>query len=321
MLGFAESLRLVYDDCNLHIPECGRARSLSPFSSKPMDDLTTKSLSQLKAIAGHQLLVAAYRFGIEIVGDKRRRATWVNFLERCWEARLVEESPGVDRPQEPIAEGVFTGEGPPNRGDNRGNRVENFLDADRTQGAIATCPDARLSLDSVGGSDSPSAIEFPDMESALAEIARLRAQKLELLERVRSQSEITNRAKDISPVQRCSFIRVLRLARAACLDVSKTATGEWILSMGSMTRQFKRLKQIWELLIPEEWNLMDLFDPLHFAPRPRLPKAQWLGNTPFRQAIESKYLSIPFCDDKLIDIWSLEPAHAAGGDRAPPVAP
>ena len=63
-------------------------------------------------------------------------------------------------------------------------------------------------------------IEFPDLEAALASIARLPAQNQKLLELARSQSEVIRKAKDFSPVEKPSLCRVLKLALAACLDVS-----------------------------------------------------------------------------------------------------
>ena len=54
----------------------------------------------------------------------------------------------------------------------------------------------------------------------------------------------------------------LILALAACLDVSPFAvSGGWILSMGNMKRGFKKLRDIWELLIVEDWPLTELFCP------------------------------------------------------------
>ena len=65
------------------------------------------------------------------------------------------------------------------------------------------------------------AIEFPDLESAIARAsARLRAPNQKLLELARSQSEVIGKAKDISPVEKPCLCRVLKLALAACLDVS-----------------------------------------------------------------------------------------------------
>jgi hypothetical protein len=151
-------------------------------------------------------------------------------------------------------------------------------------------------------------IEFPDLESALAEIARLRTQNDELLSRVRSQSEEIRRAKDISPVEKPSLKRVLALAHAACLDVLKSTEGNWILSMGRLRRSFKKLRDIWDLLIVDDWYLTDLFSP------PPLPVAK---KTLFTVATHTRYSAVPFCDDGLIDSWSLG-VNAVSSGRSPP---
>jgi hypothetical protein len=149
-------------------------------------------------------------------------------------------------------------------------------------------------------------IEFPDLESALAEIARLRAQNNELLERVRSQSEQIRLAKDISPVEKPSLKRVLALAQAACLDIVKSAGRGWVLSMGPLKRSFSKLRDIWDLLVSGDWYLADLFSP----PPPQATK-------PLFARKHSKYSAVPFCDDGLIDTWSLG-VNVASSGRSPP---
>ncbi|MEG4323648.1 MULTISPECIES: hypothetical protein [unclassified Microcoleus] len=53
-----------------------------------MQDLTTKTLKELKAMAEPSLEIA-YKNGIYYQGDRRQRQSWVSFLERCWEAGIV----------------------------------------------------------------------------------------------------------------------------------------------------------------------------------------------------------------------------------------
>jgi hypothetical protein len=95
--------------------------------------------------------------------------------------------------------------------------------------------------------------------SAQAEIQRLREQNDEMCDRIRAQSQIINRAKDINPVARPSFKRVLTLARAAFLDLCKCPAGGWFLSLGQRVRQFKTLRQIWDILCLDDWFWEDLF--------------------------------------------------------------
>jgi len=152
-------------------------------------------------------------------------------------------------------------------------------------------------------------IEFADMESALTEIRRLRTENEELSSRVRSQSEKIRAAKDISPLEKPSLKRVLALAQAACMDIFKSAEGGWVLSIAHLKRSFKKLRDIWDLLIVDDWCLMDLF-----SPPPPLPVVK---KSIFTAATHTKYSAIPFCDDGLIDIWSLK-VNVASSGRSPP---
>jgi len=94
--------------------------------------------------------------------------------------------------------------------------------------------------------------------SAQAEIQRLCEQNEEMRDRLRAQTEIINRAKDINPVDRPSFKRVLSLAQAACLDLCKCPAGGWFLSLGQRVRKFKTIRQIWDILCLANWFLEDL---------------------------------------------------------------
>jgi hypothetical protein len=76
----------------------------------------------------------------------------------------------------------------------------------------------------------------------------------------RLKKKIRN-AKDISPVERTSFARVRRLAREACMEIHRQGK-QFILSMGKTTRAFRKLRQIWDLLIEDDWYLSDIFPQL-----------------------------------------------------------
>jgi len=99
--------------------------------------------------------------------------------------------------------------------------------------------------------------------------ARLRAPNQKLLELARSQSEVIGKAKDISPLEKPSLCRVLKLASPLAWMSPFAVTVRWILSMGTMKRGFKKLRHIWELLIVEDWLLTELFCP---PPLPVVPK-------------------------------------------------
>jgi len=255
-----------------------------------------------------ELKEIAQNLGLIPDGNKTRRETWVAALVGqpfpvfqaldTQRQEPIENSPGVevDPVQEPLVEAVENSPGVDHAQESIELPDEKSLDVDRAQEPIENPP----------GVD-PN--EFPDLESALAEIARLRVQNQKLLELARAQAEKIRFAKDISPVEKPSLKRVLGLAQAACMDVSKAVTGGWILSMGkNLKRGFKKLRQIWELLSQEDWHLTDLFYP---------PPKEPVYIAPIFAPIHSRYSAIPFCDDGLIDTWSLG-VNAASSGRSPP---
>jgi hypothetical protein len=223
----------------------------------------------------------------------------------------IENSPGADRALEPVEKSPGV--------DRALEPVENSPGADRTLEPWDNPPSIERRWGEVGetspevewywregGINPPDcdcvqkSIEFPDLDSAIAEIARLRAQNDELLKVVRH-------AKDISPVEKPSLKRVLALARAACMDISKSLSEGWVLRMGHLKRSFKKLRDIWDLLITDDWHLMDLFSP---PSPPVAPK-------PLFAPIHSRYAAVPFAEDNLIDTWTLG-VNAASSGRAPP---
>ena len=107
-----------------------------------------------------------------------------------------------------------------------------------------------------------------------AQIQELQQANEEAWTRIREQSATIARAKDITPYSRPSFHRVLVLARAACLDLVKCVGGGWLLSLGSMTRQFKSLFQIWNILCLESWSLSDLLGDFLVVKAPKLRAVQ-----------------------------------------------
>jgi hypothetical protein len=108
--------------------------------------------------------------------------------------------------------------------------------------------------------------------SAEAEIQRLREQNDEMYDRIRAQSQIINRAKDINPVARPSFKRVLTLAQAAFLDLCKCPGGGWFLSLGQRVRKFKTLGQIWDILCLDDWFLEDLLGDFLVVKPPKISR-------------------------------------------------
>lgn len=104
----------------------------------------------------------------------------------------------------------------------------------------------------------------------IEENQRLRNELAEAYERLRTAQETIRKAKDINPVQRPSFKRVMLLARAACLTLQKISGG-WLLKLGHLIRRFHTLKQVWEVLIADGFTISDLFpSPGEHWVKPRL---------------------------------------------------
>ena len=275
----------------------GAILSLAPFLFKIMDlHIYTRELLDKHLLP--ELKEIAQGLGIIPDGNKTRRETWVAVLVGqplpVFQSLDVQRQEPIENPPavevDPVREPVM-------------EAVENSPGVDRVEELIELPDEKSLDVDC-----AQELIEFPDLKSALTEIRRLRAQNDELLNRARSQSEQIRRAKDISPVEKPSLKRVLALAQTACLDVIKSAEGNWILSMGRLKRSFKKLRDIWDLLIIEDWYLTDLFSP------PPLPVAK---KSIFTAATHTRYSAIPFCDDGLIDTWRLG-VNVVSSGRSPP---
>lgn len=97
-------------------------------------------------------------------------------------------------------------------------------------------------------------------EELARENERLRKEIEDLQVQVKSAEQKIRRAKDISPIERPSWKRVVKLVADACMTLRRVVGG-WILKLGTKVRRFKRLSEIWELLITDDWALTDLFPP------------------------------------------------------------
>lgn len=114
-----------------------------------------------------------------------------------------------------------------------------------------------------------------DEELLKVENERLKVQNEQLTKALADARTTIRRAKDPRPYQRPNLISVLRLVRDACMNLCKVRGG-WELSMGqARKRNFRFLKQIWEILTQEDWSLCEVLPPTPPAPirrshRPRL---------------------------------------------------
>lgn len=109
-------------------------------------------------------------------------------------------------------------------------------------------------------SDSPESDHSLETEiiALKQQIKQLQQENQRLTEELNEAKNTIRRAKDISPLMRPSFKRVLRLAHDACMEVQRTVGG-WILKMGDKARKFRRLADIWDILSQDDWYLSDLF--------------------------------------------------------------
>lgn len=113
------------------------------------------------------------------------------------------------------------------------------------------------------------------------EIERLQTELEVLSNELRIARLTIRRAKDAAPVERPSYKRVLEIVSDALMTVVRIPGG-WQLKFGRLTKRFRRLKDIWEILTTDDWALGDIFTLIKLgvklrstsksAPPPPLPK-------------------------------------------------
>lgn len=122
-----------------------------------------------------------------------------------------------------------------------------------------------------------------------AEIEKIKSENAQLAKDTADARTALRRAKNPQPVERPSVKRMLSIVSGAFMSLRQVFEGfkltrdgsmvpkpcGWELSMGSLKRRFRSLKDIWELLTQEDWFLSDIFPPAQRAPKkrcaPRLP--------------------------------------------------
>lgn len=114
-----------------------------------------------------------------------------------------------------------------------------------------------------------------EIERMIAELERLKAelgQASAEIKRLTAENQGLRRtvteAKDPSPIKRCSFKRVAALATSACMTLKRLRSG-WLLKLGHLERRCRSLREIWEILIADDWELSSVF-PAEI--KPRFPK-------------------------------------------------
>lgn len=107
-----------------------------------------------------------------------------------------------------------------------------------------------------------------EIDKLRAEVERLKAENQRLAAEAASLRDTVARAKDPSPVQRASFKRVMALAKSACMSLKKLRSG-WLLKLGHLERRCRSLRQVWEILIADDWEVSSVFPA---EQKPRLPQ-------------------------------------------------
>ncbi|MEB3277756.1 MAG: hypothetical protein VKK42_02395 [Lyngbya sp.] len=125
-------------------------------------------------------------------------------------------------------------------------------------------PDHKLT-----GGVNPLYLTTMNHEEALRRIAELEAENERLKVELSKAKNSLARAKDSDPVERCSETRVRKLANEAALNLTRHLNG-WIISLGDRRQWYKRLRDIWEILITGDWKLSELIPPKH-SPQYREP--------------------------------------------------
>ena len=141
-------------------------------------------------------------------------------------------------------------------------------------------------------------------EYLLEECRRLEREVADLRTELKEQKQIVARAKDARPIKRSPFLRVLKLVQSACMDLKRVAGG-WLLTFGNNERKFKRLNQVWDLFIADDWVLSEIFNPVAppkrdrvLVPKPILP-ARYPSIAPLACAIANDKSSDSGAEEKI----------------------
>jgi len=134
-------------------------------------------------------------------------------------------------------------------------------------------------------------------EQLQAENEKLKAELEAANAELKTVRSALRNAKDSSPVQRPSFKRVMHLVFEACMTLERVAGG-WLLKLGHLTRQFRKLSDIWNILNVDDWSLTEIFEvPPKQKPKPvlRFPRRNPSLAPAYAPALATEPL--PFCDD------------------------
>ncbi|WP_413160078.1 hypothetical protein ACL6C3_16805 [Capilliphycus salinus ALCB114379] len=103
-------------------------------------------------------------------------------------------------------------------------------------------------------------------EELLRRIEELEAENERLQSELRKAKETIAEAKDIRPVKRPTLNRVRRLAKEAFLDVTRHSVKGFVVAMGRCKQWYEKLRDIWDILKREEWDLAEVI-PSSVSPK------------------------------------------------------
>lgn len=103
-------------------------------------------------------------------------------------------------------------------------------------------------------------------EQLRRKIKELEEQNERLAEALRKAQDVIANAKNIDPVQRVTERRVKKLASNAFLSLVRHKVKGWIVRMGNKSQWYKSLREIWDILKKESWNLSEII-PESLSPK------------------------------------------------------
>ncbi|GEM_PF-2713109 len=89
-------------------------------------------------------------------------------------------------------------------------------------------------------------------------ITELEAENERLLTELRKAKDTIANAKNIDPVLRPSISRIRRITQNTGIDVIKHHVKGYVVAMGRFKQWFRRLRDIWEIVKRDEWDLCEL---------------------------------------------------------------
>ncbi|GEM_PF-5673901 len=107
-------------------------------------------------------------------------------------------------------------------------------------------------------------MDSTDLPDTASELEQLRAQIEQLQTENQELKKALLLARDATPIKRISYARANELAQKACMELSRCGN-LWLLRMGNLFRKFRFLREVWDLLSVDGWELSGIFPPEQLA--------------------------------------------------------